>query len=446
MANVKRFEADVVIAGGGPGGCALANDLSKKGKKVILLEKGRDDKFLYGTPFATLLNCELAPRFPMPVRGTMQGENVMVGNGLGGGTLFYAGSAFLPDLDYWKKVGVDIEQDIIDETVKETWATMPPEDFIGPATRRISDAANELGYPFEKCMRHVDFEKCEKGCVDCVLGCKLDAKWSGKVLAHEAQKYGAQVMVNTKVDHIIIEDGVAVGVAARCRGEEIEVRAPLTVCASGGVGTVGILKNSGIHKAGSWFSGDPTTFTFGFLPAGQEGNAREHSMTYGWYDKPNHVIFCGMASPPIAWELMFIQDEWLKALPHIAKGRRVLSIFAKCSDDGVGRIFMNGDISNTFTENDYARQEYGRAVCKEILVKAGCDPYEIHTTGITLGHPSGTVRVGELLGSDFQMKDVKNLYCCDTSATPGAPGLPPALTITAIGKQMARNLVKEGKV
>ena len=36
--NVKRLQADVVIAGGGPGGCVMAKDLSEKGKKVILID------------------------------------------------------------------------------------------------------------------------------------------------------------------------------------------------------------------------------------------------------------------------------------------------------------------------------------------------------------------------------------------------------------------------
>jgi len=34
--NIKKLEADVVIAGSGPGGCAIAKELSKKEKKVIL--------------------------------------------------------------------------------------------------------------------------------------------------------------------------------------------------------------------------------------------------------------------------------------------------------------------------------------------------------------------------------------------------------------------------
>jgi choline dehydrogenase-like flavoprotein len=47
MADTRRLEADVVIAGSGPGGCTVAKELSAKGKKVVMLEKGRDRNALF---------------------------------------------------------------------------------------------------------------------------------------------------------------------------------------------------------------------------------------------------------------------------------------------------------------------------------------------------------------------------------------------------------------
>ena len=46
--KTHKLEADVVIIGGGPGGCTLARELSKRGKRVVLVEKGRDDARLPG--------------------------------------------------------------------------------------------------------------------------------------------------------------------------------------------------------------------------------------------------------------------------------------------------------------------------------------------------------------------------------------------------------------
>ena len=46
--KVRRLDADVVVAGAGPGGCTVARELSKKGKKVILVDKGVYSRRFYG--------------------------------------------------------------------------------------------------------------------------------------------------------------------------------------------------------------------------------------------------------------------------------------------------------------------------------------------------------------------------------------------------------------
>ena len=97
MAETRRLEADVVIAGSGPGGCAVAKELSAKGKKVIMVEKGSGRTPFLGTPLGIFLKLEKEFRLPMPTRKTVEGEDLILANGFGGGTLIYAGSAFLPD-------------------------------------------------------------------------------------------------------------------------------------------------------------------------------------------------------------------------------------------------------------------------------------------------------------------------------------------------------------
>ena len=386
---------------------------------------------------------EKAPRLPMPVRSTLEGENLMLSTGIGGGTTMYAGSAFLPDLDYWRRVGIEFEAGLVEEAVRDTWAVEPPEEFIGDGTRRVWEAARKAGLPFEKCLRHVDFDKCEVGCELCVEGCPRGAKWTARIHADEARENGADIHTHVQAREVIVEDGRAAGLTGlgfwEKYGWSYEVRAPVVACAAGGVGTAVILRRSGFEGAGSWFAGDPTTFVFGFLGRGSKGNGREHSMTVGCYDEEHHIVFCAMLSPTLAWHLMFLQDEPLKALPRLGRFRRTLGVFAKCSDDGIGHVYEDGRVSNTFTSRDRERFAYGAAAGRRILVEAGCDPSDIHQTGFTLGHPSSTVRVGELLDSDLRT-EVDGLYCCDTSVMPSAPGRPPALTVVAPGKRLARHL------
>ena len=114
-------------------------------------------------------------------------------------------------------------------------------------------------------------------------------------------------------------------------------------------------------------------------------------------------------------------------------------MFAKVSDEGVGRVEAGGRISKTFSERDLKRFEYSRETSKKILLKAGCDPDDIHHSGFVMGHPSGTVKVGQLLDTNLETS-VRNLYCCDTSIMPEAPGRPPALTIVVLAKRLAHRL------
>ncbi|MCK5654610.1 MAG: GMC family oxidoreductase, partial [Dehalococcoidia bacterium] len=277
------------------------------------------------------------------------------------------------------------------------------------------------------------------GCEKCLAGCPRGAKWTGRVFAEEAVGYGATLLTHVKVRDAIIENGVAGGVRAIGRGgQRYEINAKVVVCSAGGVHTAEILKHSGFPEAGSWFTGDPTVLTFGFVDEGR-GNGFEHNMTIGYHDEEHGVLFSAMVWPFIAWHLQFIGDERLRAIRKLLRFRKVLSLFAKVSDEGTGRVTLDGKVSKTFTQMDWSRVEYGRATGERILVKAGCDPYDLHHTGFTLAHPSGTVRVGKLVDTNLETP-VKNLYCCDTSILPEAPGRPPVLTVVVLGKRLARRL------
>ena len=437
MAN--RIETDVVIAGGGPGGCTIARELSKKGKRVVLVEQGTNSNRFLGNSLGILMRLETGLHFPFPVRRTVEGDNMILARGVGGGTVIYAGSAFKPGVEYWKRYGIELEQGLIDEAMTETWANLPPEEFIGQGTRRVWEAADELGYPFEKLHRHVDFTRCTPRCENCTMGCYRNAKWTGKVFADEAVSNGAIVLANTRVVDVIIEDGVAGGVRAVGRGgRRYEIMAKMVVLSAGGTHTAEILQRSGFHEAGSWFTGDPTFFCFGFVKDGR-GNAHEHNMTVGWHDEEHGAVFCAMVSPFLAWHMQIVQDEKLRGVMNLHRHGRALGMFSKVSDEGVGRVMAAGKVTKTFTERDDERFEYSRQTMKRILVKAGCDEDDIHNSGFVLGHPSGTVKVGKLLDTNLET-EVKNLYCCDTSVFPEAPGRPPAMTVVVLGKRLARRL------
>jgi len=436
--SVKKLDSDVVVVGAGPGGCTVAKELSKRGKKVILVEKGGTRERFIGNRLDTLFRVEKGWNVGLFLRRTVEGDNLTLAHGVGGGTHIYLGSAFSPDIEYWKRYHVDIPQELVDEAIRECWVSPPPDEFIGPGTRRIWEAANELGMQWEPLNRHVDFNKCRVGCEEC-MNCPHKAKWTAKVFAREAVEQGATLLTHVKVSETIVENGVAVGVRAVDRGGQVyEITAKVVVCSAGGVHTAEILQRCDLQEAGSWFTGDPTNFSFGFVKEGR-GNGFEHPMTIGYHDREKGILFSAMLEPYITWHLQFIQDEHLRALQKLLRFRKALGLFAKISDEGTGQVTPDGKVSKNFTQRDWNRVKYGHDTAEKILIKAGCDPNNLHHTSLTLAHPAGTVRIGKLVDTSLE-SPIKNLYCCDTSILPEAGGIPPTMTIVVLGKRLARHL------
>ena len=111
----------------------------------------------------------------------------------------------------------------------------------------------------------------------------------------------------------------------------------------------------------------------------------------------------------------------------------------KIADELEGQIHLDGRISKPRTKRDIYRLEWGAAAAEKILIKAGCDPYNIDHSGVIIGHPASTMRVGHLVDSNLETS-VKNLYCCDTSVIPDAFGIPPTLVIVSLGKRLSKRL------
>ena len=88
-----RTQAEVVVVGSGPGGAAVARQLSRAGRKVILLECGRDYRreAYYGTYLGALIYTD-RHSFLFTKEGLTIVRPLMVG----GATSMYCGSAARP--------------------------------------------------------------------------------------------------------------------------------------------------------------------------------------------------------------------------------------------------------------------------------------------------------------------------------------------------------------
>lgn len=118
LSPAARVDADVVIIGSGFAGSLTALALLKRGKRVVLVERGRHPRFAIGessTPLANLLIEELADRYDLPrIRpfskwGTWQRVRPDVACGLKRGFTFFfhePGKTFADDRDRQRQLMV----------------------------------------------------------------------------------------------------------------------------------------------------------------------------------------------------------------------------------------------------------------------------------------------------------------------------------------------------
>ena len=356
---------------------------------------------------------------------TEDGDEVVIGKGIGGGTKLYGGLVGPVDFDMWHKYGIDLEP-YHESAMKETWVTEEPYDFTGLQGKRLDAACAKHGIHMKTMKKHINYKYCKIGCNLCTFGCKRGAKWEGRYALKDAEAYGAKILIKTKVERAIIENGRAVGFRATRKNSPIEVRANAVVCSCGGWGSVPIAKRAGLEKAGTWFTGDPCVYQFGFTKKRGVKDKRSSMGSSYFNDLDRGCLFLGGEPPSfLLWMVMYLQQEGISAVKDVCRHNKLLATGFKIHDDDKGYIKDDGSMIKIYTPQDKDRLEDVSNTCRDILISAGCDPNDIHTSNILLGHPSGTIPIGKLLTEYCESMDIPNLYFCDASALPEAPGVPP---------------------
>jgi len=433
----RKKEADVVVVGSGPGGATVARQLSRAGKKVVLLECGKDHrgKFYYGTHLGCLLYCD-----KMGLLMTKERLNIIRPLMVGGATNLYCGCASRPPAWLKDKYKVDIDNQV-NETIEELKIAPLPDHLLGPASRRLMEAAGEIGYEFEPQAKFMDASRTQFDCgAKCMLGCRCGAKWTASEYVDDAVAAGCELMTQAKVTDVMIDHGQAIGVRGRLkRKDPFEVHADTVVISAGGIGSPIILQHSGLFDAGKGLTMDPTVMVYGVTKS--RGNSVDPPMTVSWCDDDNGYMLSTLIDPWMLYPLIMTLKG--PKYPFTAVNyRNTLGLMIKVKDEIAGGITMEGKISKPMTERDQDKLNHASIVCRKILMKAGCDSESIFVTPLRGTHPSGTVRIGEMLGENLQT-EVEGLYVCDASTFPEALDRPTVLTIIGLGKRLASHLLNK---
>lgn len=498
---------DACVIGTGCGGAVIARELSRAGKRVLLLERGgfflmdrgdfdqREDDMLAKIDGGRGLDASKSGHLALTY-----------GHNVGGASVHYWADTWRTPQDrceLWaREHGVEgrSHQELLpyfEQIEKDLNAHPATDDRLNRMNRLFEAGAQKAGITVERVVQ------ARKGCVGsgyCAQGCSYDAKQSQLVTyLPQALAAGARIFADCRADQILIEDGRAVGVRGsfidrrtnRPSGHTVRVRAQVVVAAAGGFNTAPLLMRSKVPdrsgQLGRNLMVNPTVFTWALfdedvvlwrnIPAGVGTmDFRLARMDGDRYVEGGYLLYPNQVQPATLAALLpgF-------GAPHrklMERAHQIGSATAWLDDtaDSAGSVELDGDGEPIwhYTLRGRDVQQARDAIRKQatVLLHAGAREVilpdargtRIHDLkdlgridGVDLGpgsamfaapHPSSMCRMGKdpatsVVDCDGQVHSVKGLYVADPSAFPTAVSVDPSETIMAWSYVTARKMLEQ---
>jgi choline dehydrogenase-like flavoprotein len=428
---VEKYDA--IVVGSGPGGGSVGRELARTGKRVLILERGRDWRGhrLYGTYAGALLYAE-----KQALLFTKEGVQIVRPLMVGGATTMFAGCSAPPPGWLKERYGVDVEAEAR-SLAAELGVGPLAQELRGAASTRVAEAARSLGMewrPQDKFIFPARARPFDCG-ARCLLGCRCGGKWTAAELVDQAVAAGAELRTSARVDEVIVKDGAAVGVRGRRGRAPFVAHADAVILAAGGLGSPMLLRTAGI-EAGHGIAMDTTVMVYGSGP--MQGMGEDPPMTWSHEDPELDVMYSTLVDPWLMYPIIMAVKgpAWMLTW---RRWKRSLGVMIKLRDEISGGIDARGRVSKGLSGSDAARLDAAEAVAKRILLAAGCREESLIRTPLRGTHPSATARIGDVVDRHLRTA-VPNLYVCDASVFPEALGRPTVLTIMALGVRLAREL------
>ncbi|CAA9495720.1 MAG: FIG00814663: hypothetical protein [uncultured Solirubrobacteraceae bacterium] len=490
-----QMECDVVVVGSGAGGGTVAGVLAAKGLDVIVVEAGGyyDDEDFDGGELDGLR------RFYLNGGGMATDDgNIALAAGavLGGGTVVNYTTSF-PTPDYvrkeWATHGVpDFDGQAYEtatQAVMERLGVNAEHSAANPKDAILERGMRELGFHVEPIIRNVG-PACDQGidCGRCGFGCRRGAKRSvTKTWLQDAFEAGARILVRTKVDTVIVEAGAARGISCTTAdGRSVRINARGVVSAAGALHSPALLKRSGLENRniGQHLRLHPVTVVQGWFD--EEVRPWEGTMQARYSDEHANLDGDGYGvkyeSGPLNPSLLLPFLPWQSATQHFeymaaAKFSAACGIIVRDRGEGEVKVGRDGQpvVREQLAEVDRGHLRTGIEGAARILEAAGAQrifgssaklvEYRPGQSGSlasfmaesdAVGYENGQVALGSfhIMGSarmggspvnaacnpDGETWEVRNLWVCDGSSFPTAPGVNPMISIESIAHMNAQKI------
>ncbi len=471
---------DVVVVGSGAAGATLALELARRGRDVLVLERGPHvDPDTFGEDEAEQLGrlyaegaLTLTNDFRLQVlQGTCVGGSTVVNNGV---------CLDPPDdvLERWLDPGqldAGLDADRLRRAVADARRLLrtrrlgPPDDVLNPGGEVVADALRGSLDGFE--VVEANMRPC-LGCGHCNLGCRFDRKLSAlDWILPEAQaqhRDAVRILPDCRVERILTRGPRATGVEARLGdGRRLEVRAEKVVLSAGAIASSLVLQRSGLGggRAGRGLAFNlvsPVTLDFDRVLHSERGAQISHVLE-SRDERGERVLLETWFNPVVTQSLAmpgWFDEHW----DNMRRYRHMTCLGVVIGSEGraeVRRGLLGPDVRYRPTDREIVRLKQGVRLACEVGLRAGArrampatirsltvrEPRELARIETEIGglddllvstsHPQGGNPVSRdaqrgVVDPGFRVHGTENAYVCDASVFPSAITVNPQLTVVAL--------------